>query len=104
MPRKDRKIVNPLPIWKTDPSWHSATLEAVAKTGGPYVLGPRLGIAPQAVSQWIRVPAHHVRAVAKLSGIPMSKLRPDLYDPDFAPLPEPWPVVRPISKVLPKVK
>lgn len=38
-----------------------------------------LNITPGAVTQWQEVPAKHVLAVAKITGIPRHRLRPDLY-------------------------
>ncbi|MCE2576039.1 helix-turn-helix domain-containing protein [Komagataeibacter sp. FNDCR2] len=35
-------------------------------------------ITPQAVSQWKRVPTHHVETVARLLGVTPDRLRPDL--------------------------
>lgn len=35
------------------------------------------GISTAAVSQWRRVPVRHLDAVAKVTGIPASDLRPD---------------------------
>lgn len=37
-----------------------------------------------AVLQWVEVPAHHVRVVASITGIPANELRPDVFD---APIP-----------------
>lgn len=36
------------------------------------------GISTAAVSQWTRIPAKHVSAVARVTGIPVKELRPDL--------------------------
>jgi len=43
-------------------------------------LARMLRMSKAAVGQWRRVPAEHVRRVSHLTGISMSKLRPDLYD------------------------
>lgn len=40
-----------------------------------------LGIRPQAVSQWRRVPAARVIDVERLTGISRARIRPDLYPP-----------------------
>lgn len=36
------------------------------------------GVSRAAVSQWRRIPERHVWAVARVSGLPAHKLRPDL--------------------------
>lgn len=41
-----------------------------------------LKITHGAVSQWRRVPADRVNEVARITGIPRSRLRPDLYPPE----------------------
>ena len=38
-------------------------------------------ITPSAVSQWRRVPAHHVLTVERITKIHRSKIRPDIYPP-----------------------
>ena len=40
-----------------------------------------LGITRGAVSHWRKVPADRVIAVSRLTGIPRSQLRPDIYPP-----------------------
>ena len=52
---------------------------AIAASGGVGPLAKRLGIKPQAVSQWDEVPPLRVLAVEKISGVPRHELRPDLY-------------------------
>jgi DNA-binding transcriptional regulator YdaS (Cro superfamily) len=55
---------------------------AVRQAGGPAKLARRLGgLTSQAISQWTRCPAERVIAVAELSGVPRSELRPDIYPP-----------------------
>jgi DNA-binding transcriptional regulator YdaS (Cro superfamily) len=46
--------------------------------GGNRGVAEALGIKPQAVSQWKRIPLSRVRQVATLTGIPASELRPDV--------------------------
>lgn len=41
----------------------------------------QLGIRPQAVSQWQRVPAARVIEVERITGISRDRIRPDLYPP-----------------------
>jgi hypothetical protein len=40
-----------------------------------------VGVAPQSVSKWKLVPAHHVLMVEQLTDIKREVLRPDLYPP-----------------------
>lgn len=51
----------------------------LAKHGMRSKIARGLGISPQAVGQWKRVPAERVIAVAEITGIPARELRPDLY-------------------------
>jgi len=59
--------------------------DAFKRAGGLTKLTEKLRIAGvkdisvQAMSQWTRIPARHVRLVARFSRIAKSKLRPDLY-------------------------
>lgn len=43
------------------------------------VLARRLGITPQALSQWDRVPPLRVLEVERITGVPRHELRPDIY-------------------------
>ena len=58
-------------------------LDAARKAAGGNVGIARAlgGITPQAISQWRRVPAERVLDVERITGIPRSNLRPDLYPP-----------------------
>jgi transcriptional regulator with XRE-family HTH domain len=42
-------------------------------------LARELGITRGAVAQWERVPAERLGDVARVTGIPMDRLRPDLF-------------------------
>jgi DNA-binding transcriptional regulator YdaS (Cro superfamily) len=57
------------------------TEQAIRDAGGGGALSRALGKKPSrhAIYQWDRVPAEHVHAVEKITGIPRHKLRPDLY-------------------------
>ena len=52
-----------------------------------------LGVQPPAVSKWSRrgVPAERVLEVERITGIPRSALRPDIYPPSKATSPAPQP-------------
>ena len=47
--------------------------------GGPSALARALGVLPGGFHVWDRVPAEHVLPMARLTGIPPHKIRPDLY-------------------------
>lgn len=56
-----------------------ALQKAIDATGSGKALAYRIGVTPQALSQWRRVPARRVLAVERASGVPRQALRPDLY-------------------------
>ena len=53
--------------------------QAIEKVGGVSELARRIGIAQPSVSNWDRIPAERVAMVEALTGIPRTRLRPDLY-------------------------
>lgn len=53
--------------------------QAKAKCGNAKSLAERLGITPQALSQWKRVPVERVLSVEKVTGISRHDLRPDIF-------------------------
>lgn len=59
-------------------------LRAVEAADGAAALARQLGIERQAVSQWRRIPVHHVLTIEQLTGIPRHELRPDVYPADAA--------------------
>jgi DNA-binding transcriptional regulator YdaS (Cro superfamily) len=56
-----------------------ALQKAIDAAGTGQRLAGRIGVTPQALSQWHRVPARRVLAVERASGVPRHELRPDLY-------------------------
>jgi TorA maturation chaperone TorD/DNA-binding transcriptional regulator YdaS (Cro superfamily) len=53
--------------------------QAIDKVGGVSELARRIGIAQPSVSNWDRIPADRVVMVEAVTGIPRTRLRPDLY-------------------------
>lgn len=53
--------------------------KAIKAAGNGKALAGQIGVTPQALSQWHRVPAHRVLHVERASGVPRHELRPDLY-------------------------
>jgi hypothetical protein len=56
-----------------------ALLRALQNAGGATAIARALGITPQAVGQWRKVPAERVIELERVSGVPRHDLRPDLY-------------------------
>lgn len=60
--------------------------EVFEKAGGQAALAEKLSAATgdsitrQAVNKWKHIPPKHVRAIAVLTGLPLKRLRPDLFD------------------------
>lgn len=51
----------------------------VELAGGTLAVADACGVTRNAVCQWVRVPKGHVRTIERLSGLPLSVLRPDLF-------------------------
>lgn len=62
--------------------------KVLASAGTQQELAQRIGVTPSALSQWDRVPHLRVLTVERVTGIPRHELRPDLYPPHGADLPE----------------
>lgn len=59
--------------------------KALAQRGNAMRIAAALGITPQAISKWKRVPPYRVLAVEKVTGVPRHILRPDLYPRENTP-------------------
>lgn len=55
--------------------------KAIAAANTAQELARRLGVTPQALSQWRRIPPLRVLDVERATGIPRHELRPDIYPP-----------------------
>lgn len=53
--------------------------KAISAAGGQSALAASLGIKPQAVQQWKRVPSERVLDVERLTGVSRHELRPDVF-------------------------
>jgi DNA-binding transcriptional regulator YdaS (Cro superfamily) len=62
-----------------------ALLTAINLMGTSNALAAAIGVTPQALSQWKRVPPLRVLDVERASGVPRHELRPDLYPPPILP-------------------
>jgi len=58
-----------------------ALQRAIKQIGTSNEFAALLGVKPQAVSQWDRVPPLRVLDVERISGVPRHELRPDIYPP-----------------------
>jgi DNA-binding transcriptional regulator YdaS (Cro superfamily) len=52
----------------------------IDRLGGPSQIAKMLGIRAAAVSQWEQIPAKQAIRLSSLLGIPVSELRPDLWE------------------------
>lgn len=59
-------------------------IEAIEAAGGIKTLARALGINHQAFYSWKEIPPGRVIAIEKITGIPRSRLRPDLYPVEAA--------------------
>lgn len=60
--------------------YEAGLIAAIEAVGGPSRLADGIGLVPSAVTNWRRVPAERARAISDLSGVPLHRLRPDLWD------------------------
>jgi transposase-like protein len=61
----------------------AAMLKAFKATGlSKARIAHALGIQPQALTKWKKIPENRVRTIRELSGLSKHEIRPDLYDMD----------------------
>lgn len=63
----------------------TALLEAIRVAGSVTKLAALIDVAPQAISQWNRVPATRALAIERVTGVSRHELRPDLYPLELEP-------------------
>lgn len=56
--------------------------KAIDAAGTLQELASRIGVTPQAISQWEKVPPLRVLDVERATGISRQDLRPDIYPPE----------------------
>lgn len=54
--------------------------EIFAAAGGITAFAEKIGVDRTTPYAWTKVPAHHARKVAEVTGIPRHEIRPDLYE------------------------
>jgi DNA-binding transcriptional regulator YdaS (Cro superfamily) len=64
---------------KMDDEREEGLLLAIKAAGGIRALARELGMSPQALSEWRRVPADRILQVEAVTKVRREKLRPDLY-------------------------
>lgn len=77
---RSRKRVKRRRRWRSPEQLSPALRLAVDAVGGRMASLARLiGVTPQAIAQWDRIPAARIIDVEHATGIDRAKLRPDLY-------------------------
>lgn len=68
-----------------------ALARAIEIVGGPTKMARKLGVTPQAISQWDRAPSGRVIQIEQATGgeVTREDLRPDMYPPRGAAGPAP---------------
>jgi DNA-binding transcriptional regulator YdaS (Cro superfamily) len=63
--------------------WQGVAMTALehirSQRGLAFRIAREIGVHPSTVSQWTQVPAHHAREVARITGLSLTVLRPDLW-------------------------
>lgn len=72
----NRRFIFPMKeVKQRDPALQSI----LEKRGMAVKLATKIGIRPQAISAWTRVPVARVLVVEEVTGVPRHVLRPDVY-------------------------
>ena len=79
MPLTIKSIGALFPRMKVKKQRDGGLMAALAASGKAVNLATKLGITPQAINAWHRVPADRVLEVERATGVPRHVLRPDLY-------------------------
>lgn len=61
------------------------TREIIRVAGGPLKVGKAIGRHHTTVSAWLRIPAEHVLAIARMAAISPHVIRPDVFGPEPQP-------------------
>lgn len=64
--------------------------QIVRKARGIGNLARSLGIRPQSICKWTRVPEHHLDTIHRLYGFHPMELRPDVFDPERLKKKQEW--------------
>jgi DNA-binding transcriptional regulator YdaS (Cro superfamily) len=68
-----------------DPVMVAICAAVIDAAGGPLALADKLGIRPQAITQWVIVPPERALKLEMLTGISVHKMRPDIFGRDPSP-------------------
>src|ERR1043166_9282046 len=63
----------------------SVIREAAGKVGGVPKLARKLGVSRQAIYQWTEVPVERAADLERVTGIPRSRFRPDVFEGGVPP-------------------
>lgn len=53
--------------------------DIISRAGGARLVAQRLGVSPQGVYAWLKVPAHQCIRVARMAGLEPEAVRPDMW-------------------------
>jgi DNA-binding transcriptional regulator YdaS (Cro superfamily) len=67
---------------KSNPRPPHPLRELFRKVGTASEFAKAIGVTPQAISQWVKVPIWKAAEVERVTGVPRSELRPDIWGND----------------------